>query len=70
VIGALVAASCTLTSRLLGARKFNVTVAVLLSEFCEFFAWYVKEQGLQAVAAVFVAVKEPSAAIWIVTPVG
>jgi hypothetical protein len=55
---------------LLGAKKFNVTVAVLLSEFCEFFAWYVKEQGLQAVVAVFVAVKEPSAAICTATPAG
>jgi hypothetical protein len=66
----LVCASCTLTLRWLGGKKFNVTVAVLLSEFCEFFAWYVNVQGLQAVAVDLVAVKEPSAPICTVTPVG
>ena len=43
-------------------RKFNVTVAVLLDEFCEFTALYVNVQPAvgQADVAGLVAVKEPS----------
>src|ERR1700722_4391217 len=66
-------ASCTVTFRPLPPWNVRVAVAVLLSEPCEFFAWYVKvivDEVPAAGGVVGTAVKEPSAFKLTVPPLG